>query len=143
MSASPLKGTWTLLAWYNLCPDGTRIYPLGEDASGYISYTQDGFVFVQLTAANRVLYANNDPFGGTEAEDSAAMKSQITYSGRYTDNGDHVVHSVTQASCPNWVGTAQIRNIEFNGDRLTLSASNAMFQGREVTAVVEWERAYP
>lgn len=139
--AESLLGTWALIAWYNEEADGTRHYPLGQDATGYISYTADGFVFVQMSAAGRALYAVNDPFGGSPDEDSAAIKSQITYSGTYAVTGDQVVHHVTQASCPNWVGTEQLRSIEFIGDRLRLSAAGAVFQGRQVTAYVDWERA--
>ena len=139
--AKSLVGTWMLVAWYNLTSDGQKLYPLGPDATGYISYTSDGFVFVQMTAANRDPYALNDPFGATAAEDSAAMKSQITYSGTFAFNGDHVVHHVTHASCPNGVGTEQKRQVEFKGDGLRLSAAGAVFQGREVTACVEWKRA--
>ena len=50
--AESLLGTWKLVAWYNQTENGQKLYPLGEDASGYISYTSDGFVFVQMMAAN-------------------------------------------------------------------------------------------
>ncbi|MEM6577790.1 MAG: lipocalin-like domain-containing protein [Pseudomonadota bacterium] len=136
-----LVGTWALIAWYNRTTDGQQFYPLGEDATGYIGYTEDGFVFVQMAARDRALYVANDPFGGSLAEDSAAMKTQIAYSGVYRRHGDLVVHHVTHASCPNWVGSEQTRHIEFVGNRLRLSAPGAVFQGREVTAHVEWQRA--
>jgi len=141
VEASPLVGTWSLLAWYNQTADGRRLYPLGPDATGYIGYSHDGFVFVHLMAADRALYAVNDPFGGTAEEDSAAVKSQITYAGRYEFHGDHVIHRVTHSSCPNWVSTSQVRQVEFIGDRLRLTAEGALFQGHEVTAYVDWERA--
>lgn len=136
-----LIGTWSLVAWYNQTPNGQKLYPLGPDATGYICYASDGFVFVHMMASNRAQYAMNDPFGGTAAEDYAAMKSQITYAGPFEFHGDHVIHRVTQASCPNWVGTEQIRKVDFNGDGLRLSATGAVFQGQEVTAYVDWKRA--
>lgn len=138
---TPLIGIWELVAWYNETADGRRIYPLGERATGYISYSPDGFVFVQLSAADRTLYAVNDPFGGTAEEDSAAIKSQISYAGRYEYHVDHVIHQVTQSSCPNWVGTKQRRRVEFRGEGLRLSAEGVLFQGEEVTAIVDWRRA--
>ena len=138
---NPLIGTWSLIAWYNEREDGTRVYPLGEDASGYISYSLDGFVFVHLAAGNRQPFANKDPFTGTDAENTAAMPSHITYAGRFTDNGDHVVHHMTECSLPNWVGSEQRREKAFVSDRLILSAAGASFQGLAVTAFVEWERA--
>ncbi len=140
-AANPLIGTWSMIAWYNEDADGNRFYPLGEDATGYISYAPDGFVFVHLAAKNRVHYALPDPFGGSVAEDSAALKSQITYAGPYTFHGDHVVHHVTQSSFPNWVGGDQVRQVTFTDFGMRLSAAGARFQGVEVTAYVDWERA--
>ncbi|MDP5216409.1 lipocalin-like domain-containing protein [Ruegeria sp. 2205SS24-7] len=138
---TPLIGTWELVAWYNETHGGERIYPLGERATGYISYSNDGFVFVHLSAADRALYVLNDPFGGTADEDAAAIKSQITYAGPFEFFGDHVIHRVTHSSCPNWVGTEQRRMVEFKGEGLRLSAAGALFQGEEVTAIVDWQRA--
>lgn len=136
-----LLGTWQLVSWYNALEDGTRIYPLGADASGYISYSTHGYVFVHLTAAGRRPYRTNDPFGGSAEEDEAAIKSLISYAGPYECFADRAVHRVTQASCPNWVGSEQVRFIRFEGERLELSASGALFQGRTVAARVLWERA--
>ncbi len=138
---NPLVGTWRLVRWYNVSDDGMETYPLGKDATGYISYSNDGFVFVQLMAANRSLYAVNDPFGGTQEEVVAAMKSHITYAGSYEYRGADVVHRVTHASCPNWVGTEQVRAVHFKDGRLELTATGAHLQGRPVTAYVLWERA--
>ena len=138
-----LLGTWSLIAWFNETAGGERIYPLGKAATGYISYSQDGFVFVHMMAPDRAAFASNDPFCGTAAEDSAAFKSQITYAGRFTCAGDQVFHHVTQASCPNWIGSKQVRNVAFRDQRLRLSAEGAIFQGQAVTAYVDWERPKP
>jgi hypothetical protein len=141
VDATPLIGTWSLLGWYNETEYGRKLYPLGEDATGYISYSQDGFVFVHMMAGSRATFTVNDPFGGTAQEDSDAFKSHITYAGQYSYQGTHVIHRVTQASCPNWIGTEQVRQIEFFDRRLRLSAADAMFQGQKVTAYVDWQRA--
>jgi len=137
----PLIGTWSLVAWYNQTSDGQKVYPLGRDASGYISYTSDGFVFVQVAAGERARYAVNDLFQGTSAEDSAAMKSHISYAGTFAFEGDKVIHRVTQASFPNWIGSEQIRQVELKGDGLRLSAAGVVIQGQVVTSYVDWTRA--
>ncbi len=138
---NPLIGTWQLTSWFNELEDGSKIYPLGSNASGYISYSADGFVFVHMNAADRDLYAVNDPFGGSSSEDSAAIKSQISYAGPYEYRREQVIHRVTASSCPNWVGSEQVRNVRLDGDTLELSAAGAVFQGKTVTARVLWQRA--
>lgn len=136
-----LVGTWELIRWYNEDASGQRFFPFGEDVSGYISYSPDGFVFVHMSAADRPHYADSDPFTGTPQEHQAAMISHITYAGKYTQDDDVVTHHVTQASCPNWVGSKQVRNVSLNKDDLSLSAAGAKFQGHDVTAYVDWVRA--
>ncbi|MEM6761963.1 MAG: lipocalin-like domain-containing protein [Pseudomonadota bacterium] len=117
------------------------MYPLGERAGRSISYSHDGFVFVHMMARDRSAFATIGPFGGTPEEDAAAMKSRITDAGTYEAKGDQVMHRVTQAPCPSWVGTEQVRRVGFSADRLQLSAANARFEGKIVTAIVTWERA--
>ena len=141
MENNPLIGTWRLVSWYNETQDGERIYPLGTEAKGYISYSIEGFVFVHVMAANRPPFALNDPFGGSLKEDSSAMKSHISYAGSYECRGSNVIHRVTVSSCPNWVGTEQIRIVSLDKDRLVLSADGVRFQGNVVTAHILWDRA--
>lgn len=96
---------------------------------------------MQMMAANRPLYKVNDPFGSSAEEDASAIKSQISYSGSFFERDHQVVHVVEAATCPNWVGTQQVRNVEFNGSNLLLSAEGAKFQGQTVTAYVLWQKA--
>ena len=141
-SEDQLKGTWELLEWANLSASGERSYPLGNDATGYISYTADGHVLVQMCAKDRPNYAGSDPFGGSASEDMSALKSQIAYSGRYSVEETDVVHHVTHATFPNWVGSKQRRRFSFEDpDTLILSAEGATFKGQTVTAIVRWARA--
>jgi len=114
---------------------------MGPDATGYISYSDDGYVFVHIMKKDRENYTVNDPFVGTAEEDAAAVKSSISYAGPFTINGGEITHHVTHSSFPNWVGSKQIRSARFEGSTLVLSAAGATFQGKEVTAYVTWERA--
>lgn len=137
-----LLGTWDMVAWYNEDARDGRHYPLGGAATDRINYTPDGHVFVALSAANRTAFATDDPFGGTAQETTLAMTSHITCSGRYSRDGDEVLHHVAQASCPNWVGRTQRRHVELGPkDTMTLSAEGALFNRRTVTAYVHWRRA--
>lgn len=139
---TPLIGTWTLESWFNQADDGTREHPFGLSPTGYISYSHDGYVFVHMARAERAAFAvPNDPFGGSEAEDSRAFKSHLTYAGTYEHRGDKVIHSVTQSFCPNWIGTNQVRDVDLDGDTLRLSAKRIMIAGQVVDAFLEWRRA--
>ena len=43
-------GTWKLLEYTRINTDGKRYYPLGKDATGFLMYTQDGYMSAQLMA---------------------------------------------------------------------------------------------
>ncbi|MFK7792896.1 MAG: lipocalin-like domain-containing protein [Devosiaceae bacterium] len=128
-SEPKLIGTWRLLRWYNEYPDGDRFYPLGDDATGYISYTDDGHVFVHIAAADRSFFASTDLFGGMAEENTAAMNSHVTYAGTFKQNGATVTHHVTQASFPNWIGSDQVRHAAREDTMLSLSASRLKMKG--------------
>ena len=135
-----ILGTWNLSDWYIESEDGTKTYPLGPGATGYISYSNDDHVFVHITAKGRDKYAIEDPFGGSLEEDAAAAKSHISYAGPFSVNEDRISHHVTHASFPNWVGSEQIRTARLDGDTLTLVAEGATFNGMSATAYVVWKR---
>ncbi len=69
------------------------------------------------------------------------MPGLNTYAGPFDFHGDHVIHNVTQSSCPNWVGTKQRRQLRIEGDTLILSATQGRFRGQVVTAEVRWTQA--
>ena len=46
-------GTYKLVSWKASSSDGGSYYPLGEDASGFIMYNQDGYMSAQIMAGNR------------------------------------------------------------------------------------------
>jgi hypothetical protein len=137
---NPLLGTWRLVRWYNEADDGTITEPFGADAIGFISYSEDGYMFAHLATASRPRFAADDMASGTPAEDSAALKTYVSYAGRYEIDGDDVVHHVELASFPNWTGTDQRRQIHIEGARLRLSAEPFLYEGRMITAHAVWER---
>ncbi len=141
MPSNPLVGTWKLLSWENRTLDGGVSHPLGGDTSGYIAYTEDGYVFVAIMRSGRAPFAAGDLLGGSTAERAGAAETYVSYCGRYEFRGDIVVHHVELSLFPNWVGVTQERLVEISGDRLTLSTRPLLFQGRQQTAHLLWERA--
>jgi Lipocalin-like domain len=89
MASNPLIGTWRLLSWENRSvEDGQLSYPLGEDATGYIIYNEDGYVFVAIMASDRLRFAADDLLSATKEEEAQAEESYVSYCGRYDFDGD-------------------------------------------------------
>jgi len=117
--ANPLVGHWALEV-YELRPvnEGESPYPLGPDATGRITYTEDGYVSVFLQAARR------PPTPGRTADvelKTAAYDTFIAYGGTYELRGDTVVHHVEFSSVPVWTGSDQERHVEFDDGHLVLT----------------------
>jgi hypothetical protein len=71
------------------------------------------------------------------------MQGFVAYTGRYSFDGDRVVHHVELSLFPNWVGSDQERSVELAGDRLTLSASPLLLAGQQQVPRLVWERVQP
>jgi Lipocalin-like domain len=140
MSSNPLVGTWRLISWENRTLDGEVSHPLGEDASGYIAYNEDGYVFVAIMRPARRPFRSGDLLSGSAAEKASAAETYVSYCGRYEFHGDTVLHHVELSLFPNWVGVTQERLVTISGDRLTLSTRPLLLEGRQQTAQLLWQR---
>ena len=113
MASNPLIGTWRLLSWENRSvEDGQVSYPLGKDATGYIMYNQDGYMFVAIMAPHRLRFATDDLLSATKEEEAQAEETYVSYCGRYDFLGDRVVHHVELSLFPNWIGGDQERLVD-------------------------------
>jgi hypothetical protein len=141
MASNPLIGTWRLVTWENRSVvDGQVSYPLGKDATGYIMYNQDGYMFVAIMGSSRLKFAAEDLLSGTKEEEAQAEETYVSYCGRYEFHGDTVVHHVELSLFPNWVGADQERLVEVRGNRLTLSTRPLLLGGILQSAHLIWER---
>jgi hypothetical protein len=97
---------------------------------------------VEIMAAHRAPYHDADAFGGTPAERSEAISTYLSYSGPFEvlADQDTVIHHIQICSFPNWIGNAQVRFANLDGDLLTLSTKPMTFQGVERSAHLVWER---
>jgi hypothetical protein len=102
MSSNPLVGTWRLISWENRTLDGEVSHPLGEEASGYIAYNEDGYVFVPIMRPGRTRFVTGDLLSGSPEEKAAAADSYVSYCGRYEFHGETVIHHVELSLFPNW-----------------------------------------
>ncbi|WP_127106920.1 lipocalin-like domain-containing protein [Pararhodobacter zhoushanensis] len=121
-----LQGTWKLLGWEIESEDGRVAHPFGPDATGLIHYTADGGMAACIARADRPRWSTGNPRKAPEGERLAAFESYFHYAGTWRieerDGQTVVIHSVTHSLNPDFVGSEQVRNVDLQGDRLTLSA---------------------
>jgi hypothetical protein len=131
-TAKDLHGVWTLVRWEITYDDGrATTYPFGPDATGLIQYTHDGGMAACIARASREPLSSASVRSAPEIERLNAFESYFQYAGRYEvrqhEGKAQVVHHVSHALNPNFVGSDQIRNMDFAADGgLTLSASDAV-----------------
>lgn len=129
---NPLRGTWQLVRWEIAYEDGRpATLPFGPDATGLIVYTQDGTMNACIARGQRPRLSSDSVRSAPESERLAAFESFFQYAGPYAIRGEpgrqQVVHRVTHALNPNFVGTEQVRDMAFGDDgNLTLSASDTV-----------------
>jgi hypothetical protein len=129
---NPLLGTWHLVRWEIAYGDGRPVtLPYGDKATGLIIYTTDGTMSACIARGGRTRLSSDSVRSAPESERLAAFESYFQYAGPYAirvkEGQQQVVHSVTQSLNPNFVGTQQVRNMDFSADGgLTLSASDTV-----------------
>lgn len=139
MKKEQLVGTWRLVLWENRDEKGKISHPLGSDAKGYISYTDDGHVFVHIMAGNRKEFSTGGLFDVTPGECVKAYATHISYCGPYQIDGENIVHKVEVCSFPNWIGSEQRRHAALKDGNLILSALGLQVDAGKVDAYLEWE----
>jgi hypothetical protein len=138
-----LIGAWTLESYVERPLDGAPDrHPLGEDATGLVLYTPDGFVSAQIMRQGRAPFASGYWFDGTAAEyrDAAAY---IAYSGRFEvdEAARTLTHAMDVSFYPNWIGQTQPRAVELEGDILRLSSMRPIRSGGVlVLSHLQWRR---
>lgn len=144
LDAQALHGTWHLAVWEIVQPDGALSHPFGTDATGVLVYSADGSMSAAIARSGRAPFPDGNPRRASEAERAAAADSYFHYAGPYhiTEEAGRplVVHRVTHALNPGFVGTQQRRFIDLSDDVLTLSAREALPEGRFRDHRLIWRR---
>jgi len=139
MQALDLWGSWHLTEWKTVLGDGRVMHPYGADATGLLVYAQDGGISACIARPNRPRWSTGNPRTAPDGERLAAFDSYFHYAGRWRfemrDGVPFVVHSVTHALNPDFVGSEQVRQVDLNGDRLVLSTA----EGNRVHSLA-WRR---
>ncbi len=132
-------GTWRLISCEIRDSEGQVSYPFGEDALGFLIYTDDGYMSGTLMRANRPHFAVGDVLGGTLEEQAMATQTYLAYCGRYEIQDNKVIHHVESSLFPNWVGVDQARFFEFKEGKLVLSTPQILASGKESVGYLIWE----
>ncbi len=143
MEADKFVGAWRLVSAEFRTEDGELAEsPYGPEPQGILMYDAHGVMSAQLAQKDRKPFAIADRMKGTPEELKAAFETYQAYWGRYqVDEREHVViHTVTQALLPNWVGSEQRRHYKFQDGRLHLRTPPLTIGGKRVTGVLIWEK---
>src|SRR5258706_14248900 len=135
-------GAWNLVTFEFRKADGNVIYPFGEQANGFLIYTEAGRYSAQLMRKDRPRFAIADQMLGTPAEIEANYKGSISYFGAYEINIENgfVIHHVESSIFPNMEGTDQKRFFELSEDRLQLTTPPIKLDGVKAVGLLLWQR---
>jgi len=93
-----------------------------------------------ISYGGRKRLSSSDSRSALAEEQAEAFKTFVAYAGRYTLNGDKVIHHVEISSIQNWVDTDLIRSIKFEGDRIVLVTPPTSVDGKIQTFELIWQR---
>ena len=136
-----IVGTWRLVSVVaRPASGGEAVNAMGENPSGFLTYTSDGRMTAILASSGRQSLSVVDPVGAPAAERAEAFATFIAYAGRYTVDADRITHHVEVSWLQNWVGADQIRFARLQGSVLTLRSPPTLMGGKPMVAELVWTR---
>jgi hypothetical protein len=133
-----IVGTWKLISVvYEDAQTKERTPVLGEHPRGYQIATPEGRWIALVTADGR-------PVPKTDEDRAKALRTMISYSGRYRVEDSKVITKVEVAWNEAWVGGEQVRYLRFETDDLLHIESPPMphpnVDNKVVRVIVSWAR---
>jgi len=138
-----LVGAWELSSWRIDYSDGRpSAFPFGEDARGLLIYSADGHMSAGISRRTRSPLGGGSTRRADPAARASAFDSYFHYQGRYRVEEGAVIHEVSAALNPDFVGSRQRRDASLVADELELSARESL-PGSTVhrTHRLRWRRA--
>jgi hypothetical protein len=136
-----LVGAWGLVSFEGTMADGRIISPMGRGAQGHIVYSDNGFVSVNLSRADRVLTGEDSRFDVRSDSDVAGVsRGYMAYSGPFEVDEERAVarHHFDLCLDPALIDTLQERHVRFFDDKLELSVRQA--PGVSIPSALVWIR---
>ncbi len=146
MLKEQLLRTWKLDSFTGTDEDGRTDHIMGEGATGFICYSQDGWVSVEILRADRPRYDIPDTELGTDEQTLAAARGMFAYAGRFAVDEENqiVYHELEFSLIPNWIGSRQKRYVRFEngGNTLVLTADPVRIgkDGKRRRTALRWVR---
>jgi hypothetical protein len=139
-SVEELYGTWKLISWTRrLLDTGETVAAFGKAPRGLLHYGRDGHVFWVMTKENRA--KPRDLTALSDAERGELYNTLVAYAGTFTFDGDAATHHVEVSWNEVWSGTAQVRHLRFEGQRLVMTTNpQSGVDGRPSSSTFVWER---
>src|SRR5829696_8278737 len=132
-----IVGTWKLVSVMYEDQQTKELTPvLGQNPKGSQIATPEGRWLALVTAEGRKVPQ-------TDEERAQALRSMISYSGRYRVEDNKVITKVEISWNESWVGGEQVRFVRFEGDRLYIESPpmpHPNVGGKVVRVIVTWER---
>ncbi len=124
-------GTWRLIAAVAKDAAGNVLAsPFGPQAMGRVVFNADGRMMAVLCDGRPSL-----PAGTT--------RDYSSYCGNYTFDGSQLVTRVDAASDPARIGTDQVRDVRFEGERMVLRPPPRQGANGPEQREITWERISP
>jgi hypothetical protein len=124
-----LIGAWQLVSVETIRPSGEVIYPYyGKLPEGLLIYDRSGWMSVQIVSDPKPDIPNSDSraaiLAATPEQKASALEGYYAYFGTWTvdPSGPTVTHHLKQSLYPGERGEDFVRQVPFDGDRLTLIA---------------------
>jgi hypothetical protein len=133
-----IVGNWKVVSYVSEeLATGKKTDQLGEHPKGYLIYTPQGRMM------GLVVHETRSP-PKVDEDRINLHKYMVSYSGRYTVEGDKVVHHVDVSWDEALTGTDLVRFFKREGDRLTITTapSKNLITGVESTRVLVFEREH-
>jgi len=141
-----LKGTWYLESFTGKDVEtGVVEDIMGPNVSGFICYSQDGWVSVQIIRTDRPRYDIPDTEGGSDEQTLAAARGMFAYAGFYEVDEENAIvyHNLEFSLIQNWIGSRQKRFINQEGDDVLILTADPVRigkAGRKQNTALRWRR---
>nr|CAD19093.1 StiJ protein [Stigmatella aurantiaca Sg a15] len=128
----------------NFQPNAPVFYPFGPSPIGHLIYTAEGHYALDMGSQGRRGFGSEELATASPMAQRSALMTYISSSGKFTAEGDQVIHKVEAHLYPDEVGRDHAFTMEFdkNGRMIALkpTAPSPLFGGKSVLTYATWER---